>query len=64
MTTPDRDHLRVGEVARAFGVSVSTVRRWDRVGLLNSWRTPGGQRRFPRDEIDAARKRTTTERRL
>lgn len=42
----------IGEVARALGVSVATVRRWDAAGQIQSVRTPGGQRRFPRTEVD------------
>ncbi len=42
----------IGSVARALGVSVATVRRWDAAGLIHSVRTPGGQRRFPRTEVD------------
>lgn len=35
-----------------LGVSVETIRRWDREGLITSHRTPGGQRRFTREEIE------------
>jgi excisionase family DNA binding protein len=38
------------EVSRLFGVSVSTVTRWARLGLLKAVRTPGGHYRFPADE--------------
>ncbi len=37
------------EVSRLFGVSVSTVTRWARQGLLKAARTPGGHYRFPAD---------------
>lgn len=46
------DLLPIGEAARLLGVSVETVRRWDRDGLINSTRTLGGQRRFSRSEIE------------
>ena len=49
--TPD-DLLPIGDVARTFGVSVETVRRWDREGLIVSTRTLGGQRRFARAEVE------------
>ena len=42
------------EVARLFGVSVSTVTRWARVGLLRAVRTPGGHYRFPAEETRRA----------
>lgn len=46
--------LSRGDVARLFGVSVSTVTRWARQGLLKTLRTPGGHYRFPADETRRA----------
>jgi excisionase family DNA binding protein len=46
------DLLPIGDAARLLGVSVGTVRRWDTEGMIRSVRTPGGQRRFRRSEID------------
>jgi excisionase family DNA binding protein len=45
--------LTASQAARALGVSVSTVRRWSDSGALHGYRTPGGQRRFSREQIDA-----------
>lgn len=45
----------IGEAARIFGVTVATVRRWEREGKISAQRTPGGQRRFDRAEIERAR---------
>ena len=42
------------EVSNLFGVSVSTVTRWARQGLLKTLRTPGGHYRFPADETRRA----------
>lgn len=42
------------EVSRLFGVSVSTVTRWARQGLLKTLRTPGGHYRFPAEETRRA----------
>ncbi len=39
-------YLPIGDVARRAGVSVDTVREWDRNGYLTSIRTAGGHRRF------------------
>ena len=50
----DRSFLSRGEVARLFGVSVSTVTRWARTGLLKAVRTPGGHYRFRADEMRRA----------
>jgi excisionase family DNA binding protein len=45
--------LSVTDTARELGVSVGTVRRWADSGDLPSFRTPGGQRRFDREEVAA-----------
>jgi excisionase family DNA binding protein len=52
--------LSRGEVARLFGVSVSTVTRWARLGLLATVRTPGGHYRFPERETRLAAERAST----
>ncbi len=48
------EFLSRGEVARLFGVSVSTVTRWARTGLLKAIRTPGGHYRFRAEETRRA----------
>ena len=48
--------LWIGEAAKILGVSIETLRRWDRAGKLNSIRTPGGQRRFALSEIERVRR--------
>jgi excisionase family DNA binding protein len=45
--------LPIGEVARRAGVTVPTVRAWERAGKLTSVRTPGNQRRFPEHVVEA-----------
>ncbi len=50
----DRAFLSRGEVAKLFGVSVSTVTRWARTGLLKAVRTPGGHYRFRAEEMRRA----------
>ncbi len=49
------------EVSDLFGVSVSTVTRWARQGLLKTLRTPGGHYRFPAEETRRAAARATPE---
>jgi excisionase family DNA binding protein len=44
--------LTTSQAARELGVSLSTVRRWSDLGYLPGYRTPGGQRRFSREQID------------
>jgi excisionase family DNA binding protein len=41
------------QAANYLGVSLATVRRWNNDGHLRGYRTPGGQRRFSRDQLDA-----------
>jgi excisionase family DNA binding protein len=50
------------EVSRLFGVSVSTVTRWARQGLLKTLRTPGGHYRFPAEETRRAARMGLSER--
>ena len=45
--------LTTSQVARELGVSLGTVRRWADLGYLQTYRTPGGQRRFNKDQIAA-----------
>ena len=40
------------QAARYLGVSLATVRRWTDAGHIDCYRTPGGQRRFSRDQLD------------
>ncbi len=40
------------QAARYVGVSQSAIRRWSDSGHLASHRTPGGQRRFSREQLD------------
>jgi excisionase family DNA binding protein len=44
--------LSTSQAAQALGVSLGTIRRWSDMGYLESYRTPGGQRRFSREQID------------
>lgn len=45
------DDLRVGEAAELLGVSVETIRRWERDGKLKTVRTKGGQRVVPLADV-------------
>lgn len=44
--------LSTSQAAQALGVSLGTIRRWSDLGYLQSYRTPGGQRRFSNEQID------------
>ena len=40
-------YLGIGKVAVMIGVSISTLRRWDKINVLSaSYRTAGGHRRY------------------
>jgi excisionase family DNA binding protein len=44
--------LSISQAASELGVSLGTMRRWADLGYIESYRTPGGQRRFSRDQVD------------
>ena len=44
--------LSTSQAAQALGVSLGTIRRWSDMGYLESYRTPGGQRRFSHEQIE------------
>jgi len=45
-------HLSIGEAARAVGVSVDTLRRWEREGRLQTVRDSRNRRLIPVAEIE------------
>lgn len=44
--------LNVGQAADYIGVSSASLRKWSNEGLVPTYRTPGGQRRYHRDDLD------------
>ena len=46
-----KEFLSAGEAARALGVSVKTIQRWDKAGLLPVIRTATNQRRISVDTV-------------
>ena len=53
--SPVHEHQLVftsSQAARYLGVSLATIRRWTDAGYLTGYRTPGGQRRFSREQLD------------
>ncbi len=51
-TTTSPLGLSTSQAAHALGVSLGTIRRWSDMGYLESYRTPGGQRRFSHEQIE------------
>ena len=45
------DTYRIGDAAEILGVRVETLRRWERVGKLETRRSPGGQRLIAASEV-------------
>jgi excisionase family DNA binding protein len=48
----ERRFLAIGETAQILGASPASIRRWADQGFLPAYRTPGGQRRFDRVEVE------------
>lgn len=40
------DLLQIGDAARLRGVSIDTLRRWEKSGKIQAIRTEGGHRRY------------------
>ena len=47
-----RHFLNVGQAAEYLGVSAASLRNWSDQGKVPVYRTPGGQRRFSREQLD------------
>jgi molybdopterin-binding protein len=52
-----RQSYTVGEAARLLGISVDTLRRWDRQRRIHTERDAANRRRVPLEEIDRLRAR-------
>ena len=48
------------EAARALGISLDTLRRWDRAGRIQTERDSSNRRVVPRSEVDRLRGREAT----
>lgn len=54
---PMTNTYRTAEAAKLLGVHPSTLRRWDKTGILRpSYRTPTGERRYTEADLEAGRK--------
>lgn len=52
---PRKDAYPAGEAARALGISVDTLRRWDRAGRIRTTRDAANRRVVPASEITRLR---------
>jgi molybdopterin-binding protein len=50
-----KQQYTIGEASRALGVSIDTIRRWDREGKITTTRDAGNRRVVPASEVDRLR---------
>lgn len=43
--------IKIGEASRLLGISIDTLRRWERKGWLKTYKTPGGTRLYDRTQL-------------
>jgi excisionase family DNA binding protein len=48
----DRPLINVGKAAAYLGVSAASLRKWSDGGQVTFYRTPGGQRRYSRTDLE------------
>lgn len=51
---PSGELLTIAQAADVLGVSVVTLRRWDRSGALKALRTPTNRMRYRREDVLSA----------
>lgn len=44
--------LSIGEASEYLGISIDTLRRWDKKEKITSYRSPGGHRYFKKQDLD------------
>jgi molybdopterin-binding protein len=55
------EHFTATEAARALGISLDTLRRWDRAGRIRTERDTANRRLVPASEVARLKGRTTPE---
>jgi molybdopterin-binding protein len=50
--TPSHRLMKAGEAAHALGISLDTLRRWDRQGRIKVTRDPSNRRMVPLSEVE------------
>jgi len=48
-----KKYLSIGKTAEILGVTITTLRRWDKNGRLKSTKMPSGHRRYSVEQIDS-----------
>ena len=47
-----KDLLTIGEASEYLGISIDTLRRWEKKGRIEPFRSPGGHRYFNKKDLD------------
>lgn len=47
-----KNYLTIGEASEYLGVSIDTLRRWEKKGRITPYRSPGGHRYYEKEELD------------
>src|SRR4029450_5399259 len=58
---PMQRHYTAAEAARALGISLDTLRRWDRAGRIRTQRDSANRRLVPTSEVTRLQGRTSEE---
>ncbi len=45
------DYLSIGEASEYLGISIDTLRRWEKKGRITTYRSPGGHRYFQKKDL-------------
>lgn len=51
-TSQADDRLTIGKAAKHIGVSIDTLRRWEKRGVVTALRSPGGHRYFLKKDLE------------
>ncbi|MEX0877270.1 MAG: helix-turn-helix domain-containing protein [Candidatus Spechtbacterales bacterium] len=52
MIKKNNNNLTIGEAADFLGVSIDTLRRWDKSGKLKAQKSVGGHRYYPKEQLE------------
>lgn len=44
--------MSIADAAKYLGVSIDSVRRWEKKGYIKSFRTPGNHRRYNKKDLN------------
>lgn len=54
MQNTTQDKLSIGQASEFLGVSIDTLRRWEKAGKIKTLRSPGGHRYFLKADLEGA----------